>query len=87
MTHPSGQTETEVFIRIMVLLRREGASVRTMARLFGCSKSTMHRMVRDLERIAPRVLSQMGRDGGENAGGNEASLSQMGQDTITDMPE
>jgi transposase-like protein len=47
----------ELFYRIIVLARDQGASVRGLAKLFGMSKSTMGRLVQQIETL--RHLGQL----------------------------
>ena len=68
-------------IRIIVVMRRAGASIRSIANVFGESKSTMHRWLIAIER-SERLLSQAGQHGETKRrieGVFEGSSSQMGQ--------
>jgi hypothetical protein len=64
-------------IEWMVLMRLNGASIRSMASFFGYSKSAMGRLILQIEQP-----SQMGQDTSEsaaNTGLPRSDLSQMGQ--------
>jgi hypothetical protein len=66
-----------LYCQVVVALRREGASIRTIAKFSGCGKSTMARLLPKIE-----LLSQMGQlDPGRAAepGLLRNDLSQMGQ--------
>lgn len=68
-------------VRVIVLARRKGASIRAIANTFGESKSTMHRWVQGIER-AERLLSQEGQEGVAKpriGGGLDGALSHLGQ--------
>jgi ABC-type glutathione transport system ATPase component len=70
-------------IGIIVQLRLKGASIRAIAGCLGCSKSTMHRLILQIEQP-----SQMGQDISEsaaNTGLPKSDLSQMGQ--VSALPE
>jgi len=51
--------------KIVVLARRHGAAIRVLARLFGESKSSMHRWLWLYEQIGTAALSQTGQNGDE----------------------
>jgi hypothetical protein len=73
----------EQIIGLIVAMRRAGASIRTIAKVFGYSKSQMARMLPDIEQLA----SQMGQreiKPPHPVAIPDSDVSQMGQ---LDMPE
>ncbi len=71
--------------RIVLAARRAGASVRTLAKVCGCGKSTMARLLPQLE-----LLSQMGQLGPRSTAETGLSvddLSQMGQLPVMEAAE
>ena len=78
----SAPDEEMRFCVLIVKLRREGASLRVIAKMFGISKSTLHRQLSAIEFIAAEV-SQMGQNPQPNdqtARHCSTELSQMGQE-------
>lgn len=73
MTH---EVEVEQFIRLIALMRRNGASVRALAKCCGMSKSKMGRWV---QAIDASQLGQPGENLPDIATVADADLSQMGQ--------
>ena len=59
--------------------RRLGVAIRVLARLFGESKSSMHRWLWLYEQIGTASLSQMGQNGDEKHNSINEAVSQMGQ--------
>jgi hypothetical protein len=59
-------TLSDQAIRTLILARRKGATVRSLAQLFGCSKSTMGRLVQSLDALSEDALSHLGRRADEN---------------------
>jgi hypothetical protein len=79
----SVEADVDAEIRVIAAMRRAGASIRTIARMRGYSKSQMARMLPYIEQLA----SQMGQRETETpqpAAIPDDDLSQMGQ---IDMPE
>ena len=74
-------TSLQQFCVLVMMLRGKGASLRAIAKLFGYSKSTLHRHLPAIELIAAEV-SQMGQSDKPNdrtpRHGN-TGLSQTGQ--------
>jgi hypothetical protein len=76
MTPDTTTRTAEQMIRLVLIMRRHGASIRTIAKVFGESKSTMGRQVQVLE------ASHLGQLSKEDLSNDEvflAALSQKGQ--------
>ena len=76
-------TDAQLFsyCRMLVRLRQKGASLRSIAKMIGYSKSSLHRWWPAIEEIA---LSQMGQQTDEKAGNAPViggELSHLGQAT------
>ena len=48
-------------LRVLIIARRKGATVRTLARLCRCSKSSMGRLIQELDALPDDVLSHLGQ--------------------------
>ena len=75
---------TAKILRIILLARRQGATVRTLARMFGYSKSAMGRLLRDIDALPPGVLSQLGQTRDVFSRIAAGAPSQMGQSALDD---
>ena len=58
--------DLDAFIRVVLLARRKGATIRTLARCYGVSKSTMGRYVQAFEMIEASHLGQDGESSPDN---------------------
>jgi hypothetical protein len=71
--------ETDVAVRVLLAARRQGATVRTLAKVLGVSKSTSGRMIKGIDAI----LSQEGQPRPPEypeSEGRPAASSHLGQD-------
>jgi hypothetical protein len=72
----------EQFGQFILLMRSAGASIRTIAKFCGCSKSTMHRLLPKIEQLSQ--MGQLGSGSAAETGLSGDDLSQMGQPPVMD---
>ena len=86
--HQHDMTDIELaldapFIRVLIAAHRAGAGIRSMARCFGMSKSTVARLLEQIKQLEKLqlVLSQLGQADANSPAGSiddQSDLSQMG---------
>ena len=67
-----------LMLEAMILMRAHGGSIRTIAKVFGWSKSTLARLMPTLD----GVVSQVGQEGAQKGNGVREALSRLGPGAV-----